>query len=66
MSWSTLADDMATLIKKNTAVEVVKIKRKGKIATKIYMGCPVCSRQAKKSNKYCPGCGQKLKWSDKK
>lgn len=55
MSWSTLADDMAKLIKKNTAVEPISDGR-----------CPMCEHYVRKDEKYCPECGQKLKRSDKK
>jgi hypothetical protein len=25
-------------------------------------GCPICENEIKKHYKYCPNCGQKLKW----
>jgi predicted amidophosphoribosyltransferase len=55
MSWSTLADDMATLIKKNTAIDTLPDGR-----------CPKCEYHIRKEENYCPNCGQRLKWSEKK
>ena len=55
MNWSDIVDELATYKKRDTATE-----------PRIDGSCPVCDRYVRKDENFCPGCGQRLKWSEEK
>ncbi len=49
-----LKNDILALLKKQEAVEPIKLEN--------WWKCPSCSGNIVANMKYCPGCGQKVKW----
>jgi rRNA maturation endonuclease Nob1 len=55
VSWDDVIGELAKYKQIDTAVEPLSDGR-----------CPVCEHYVRKDEKFCPECGQRMKWSKSK
>ena len=58
MSWSDIIDEIGELKHRDMEIEPMRVG--------FFRLCPSCARRVIKYYFFCPGCGQRLKWSDRK